>query len=373
MMLFGSSVACERSHSAQEPVRTPVPVKQMTAKRAPEPVFYRASGTLRGRATAQISARTTGYVRTLRVKPGDRVKAGDVLIELDARDARALALRARAGLDTALAAEAEARNALRSAGAAAQLSRTTRERVSALFASGSVSQQEFEDVDARHAEASAGADMAEARIRAASSRIAEARAEVLQADTVLEYARVTAPFAGRVIERHVDPGVLASPGVLLLTVEQDSGLRVEVPVEETRAGQLVVGQAALVEVDAAQRGFEGSISEVVPAVDSAARSFVVKVDLPTDDPQLRPGMFARVLFPVGSRERLSVPASAVSARGSVDRVFVVENAEARLRMVSVGEQRAGQVEILAGLSSGERIVLAPPSELRDGTLVMEAL
>jgi multidrug efflux pump subunit AcrA (membrane-fusion protein) len=130
-----------------------------------------------------------------------------------------------------------------------------------------------------------------------------------------------------------------------------------------------------VRVDAADASLQGTIGEIAPQVDAAARSVLVKVDLPADAPSLHAGMFARVSVPRPEVEALSVPADAVSSRGSLDRVFVVAGGVARLRLVTTGA-RYGQPEdgqpengprevILSGLEAGEEVIVDPPSTLRD--------
>ncbi|HVV82241.1 MAG TPA: hypothetical protein VHE35_04150, partial [Kofleriaceae bacterium] len=111
-----------------------------------------------------------------------------------------------------------------------------------------------------------------------------------------------------------------------------------------------------------------TIGELAPGVDVASRAFTVKIDLP-GRPDLRPGAFARVDFPVGTRTRLVVPAAAVTSAGALDRVFVVDHGVARLRMITRGETQAGVTEVLSGLSPEESVVAAPPTALRDGSPV----
>ena len=121
-----------------------------------------------------------------------------------------------------------------------------------------------------------------------------------------------------------------------------------------------------VHVDANARVLTGTVGEISPQVDAAARAFVVKVDLPSDALEgLNAGMFARVHFPRQARDALTVPLEAVSARGSLDRVFVVDDSIAELRLVTLGAVQGDRVAVLSGLSRGEVVVVAPPSSLRD--------
>jgi len=166
----------------------------------------------------------------------------------------------------------------------------------------------------------------------------------------------------------VEPGNLATPGATLLTIERDGEYRLEVPVEESRLPIIRSGSKVFVSIDALNRTLEAPISEVVPSVDAASRSYLVKIDLP-GMPQLRSGAFGRARFVLGSRPVLTLPASALVERGQVQSVYVAENGAARLRIVSTGRKRADRVEVLAGLSSGERVVSPIPVALADGAKV----
>lgn len=354
--------------SAHRAENEPPPVSVATTSAHVEPleVLHRASGTVRGRNTAVLTSRTTGYVRAIKVQSGDRVTAGQVLATLEAHDVEASVRRARAGFDQSLASRGEAENGLVAAKASAAIARSTRDRLAKLFETQSISAQELDDAEARARAAIAQEEMAEARVRASRSRIDQAKAEIGEASATLDYAKITAPFSGRVIERRVDPGNLATPGMPILVVEEEGTLRVESSVDESLAGAIHLGDRATVEVDALAAPLEGKVTEIVPSVDAASRAFVVKVELAGDVAKLRPGMFARAVFHTGARPRLVVPTSAVTTSGALDRVFVVDGDRVRLRMITTGETQGALTEVLSGLSGGERVVTAPAPGLRDG-------
>jgi RND family efflux transporter MFP subunit len=207
--------------------------------------------------------------------------------------------------------------------------------------------------------------MAHARVRAVGSGIDEARAALGEASATLGYAAITAPFSGRVIERRVDPGALAAPGTPLVVLSDEGALRVEVALEESLADEVKVGDEADVRVGAAPSVL-AKIGEIVPNVDVASRAFLVKIDLPPTVGALRPGTFARVGVHTAPRARLVVPTSAVTSLGALDRVFVAEGGRAHLRMITRGESVGRWTEVLSGLSKGERVVVTPPPDLRDG-------
>lgn len=333
----------------------------------PLPALYRASGTVRGRSTVTITSKTIGYVRAVRVRAGDRVEAGQPLVEIEATDIEAAVARARAELDHAIQLAAEAASGLDAARASEQLTRTTRERMQRLLATGAIAHQQFDEVDSAWRTADAQRAAAEARVRAARSGVEAARAAVAEARATLGYARVNAPFAGRVVERRVDPGTLASPQTPLLVLDDEDALRVEVAVEESRGGAIAAGDQVDVEIGEPPLALVGTVGEIVPAIDVGSRAFVVKVDLPAGTGPLRPGGFARVGFRVGTRPRLVVPSTAISPSGAVDRVFVADGAFARLRMITRGASQGPWTEILSGLDAGELVVVEPGRELVDGS------
>jgi len=365
-------VACGgREARHQEAEAPPVAVTLTSAHEEKLDALYRASGTVRGRTTAVLTSKTTGYVRSVDVRPGDHVTVGQVLAVLEANDSAASVRRARAGFDQSMESRSEAENGLRAAQAALRIAKSTQERVAALYANHTISQQEYDESDAKLRGAVAQEEMAKARVRGSSSRIDQAKAEIGEAQATLDYARITAPFAGQVIERRIDPGNLASPGMPLLVVEQDGKLRVETAVEESQAASVALGDTASVEIEALAKPVTGTVGEIVPTVDIASRAFLVKVDLPADLVGLRPGMFARVSFKVGSRPKLVVPTTAITASGALDRVFAADGDRLRLRMVTLGEKQGPWTEVLSGLGAGERLVTAPTPDLRDGARFTE--
>ena len=361
--------------SAARPIRVAV----TTAARGPVERTFEASGTVRGRNTAVLTSRIVAGLREVRVRAGDHVRAGQVLAELEDADAQATLRRARADLQAAVAGQEEAEHAARASAAAARVAGSAHVRMTYLLGQGAVTKQAFEEAEARQQTTSAAQALAEAQVRAGLAHHDEARAAIAGAEAVLGYTRITAPFAGKVIERRVDPGSQAAPGMPLLVVEQEGPLHVEVAVDESHANTLSVGTTAHVEVASADQEAEGRVVEVVPALDPTARAFMVKVELgsaagaasaSTAPPQgLRAGMFARVRFPMGLEDRLTVPVTAIRPSGDLDRLFVAEGGRAWLRLITLGRRQGGSVEVLAGLDPGETVLTAPPAGLVDGARI----
>ena len=344
---------------------TPVAVKTVVAASVEMPSVYEATGTVRARTTAQVSAKVMGYVREVRAQTGDAVKAGQVLILLDDQDLASGYRQAEAGLNEARQGMSEADNAIAAARAQLDLTQLTLNRMKDLYDKKSVSTQELDDVSMKLKVAQANHEMAISRRNQLQAKIRQAEEAVGGAGIMKGYAEVKAPFAGVVTERRVEPGNLAAPGQPLLVIEQAGALRLEAQVDESRLGSIRAGQSVTVTLD---KPFQARVSEIVPAVDAASRSFVVKIDLPTL-PRLRSGMFGRASFPQGRRQVLMLPASAVIEQGQVQSVMVAQDGYARGRLVTLGQRTGERVEVLSGLTAGEAVIHPRPAGLADGARV----
>jgi membrane fusion protein, multidrug efflux system len=318
------------------------------------PAVYETTGTVRARSAATISAKWMGHVREVKVALGDRVRAGQSLVVLDARDLDSAAARARDGRDEARSGIPEADSAIDAARANLDLAQATLRRMTDLFAKKSISNQEFDEATAKAKAAEAAFAMAKAKRAQLDTRIAQAEQEVRSAEIARTYAEVEAPFAGVVTAKSVEPGNLAAPGAPLLTIE-GGGYRLEANVEESRA--IRPGQAATVTLEGIGRTVAARVAEVAPSVDPASRAYVVKIDLPPDA-ATRSGLFGRASFALGTRRVLAVPARAVRTNGQLQSVSVVEGGAARMRLVTLGARSGDDVEVLSGLTAGEKVEVA---------------
>jgi RND family efflux transporter MFP subunit len=307
-------------------------------------------------------------VLAVRVQPGDRVREGDVLVTLDARDLEANYKRAEAGREEARGAQIEADQALAAAKAQLDLANATFARMQELSDKKSISNQEYDEATARHKSAEAAYKMAAAKGAQVRARIAQAEQEVQSAGIMRGYAEIRAPFAGVVTARTVEPGSMATPGAPLLTVEREGAYRLEAAVEESRVKSIHAGQPVAVSLEALDRTIDARVSEIVPAVDAASRAYAVKIDLP-GIAELRSGMFGRALFSSGTRTVLAVPAATVTERGQLQSVMVADGGYAHTRIVTVGQKSGDKVEVLSGLSAGEKAICPAPPGLADGARV----
>jgi RND family efflux transporter MFP subunit len=371
--LVGAASCGGHEGRAPAATATPVTVDVVRVALTDTAGTYEAGGTVQPRVSATLTSRVMAPVHRVTVNPGDLVRAGQTLIELDTRDLTAGAQRAAASAQAAEYGAQAARSEQEAADAALVLSEATRARVSRLHERKSATVQELDEANAALRAAQSRAASARARISEADAALAGARAASEAADVTAAYGLVRAPFAGLVTEKLIEPGNMAAPGTPLLRLESRDAPRVEVRLDESRATWVSPGQAVTVQPGGAaassqERSLQGRVAEVARAIDADARSFLVKVDLPAaaaSDPAVRSGMFARVIFDGPSRKALLVPRSAVVERGQVATLFVVEESAARLRIVRTGTRIGPSVEILAGLDPGEQVVVAPSPALVD--------
>ncbi len=364
------AAACSRPEPQAKTAPSGAPLLVQVETIAPVEItdVYQASGTVRARITASIAAKILGNIREVRVRAGERVEAGQVLVVLDNRDLEAGLQRAEAAQAEAASAIAEAEHAIAAAQANLDLARVTHRRFQDLLAKTSVSQQEFDESAARLKSAEAAIEMAQAKRRQAESRRSQTEAEVAAARVAAGYATLAAPFAGLVTERHADPGSMATPGAPLLLLEREGSLRLEASIDESRLSLLRPGQSVPVDLDGLNRRLEGRMAEIAPAVDPGTRTLTAKIDLPPAA-GLRAGMFGRAAFPTEKHRALLAPAAAILERGQIQSVYVVEGDIARLRSVSLGGSRGGRREVLSGLSPGEKVIVSPPPAVADGSRV----
>ncbi len=347
---------------------SPIAVQTVTVAMEQWPTGYAAVGTVRARTVAAVSSRVMAYVREVRVQAGDRVREGDLLVALDARDLDANYRRAEAGRDEARSAQAEADQALAAAKAQLDLARATFGRMQELFDKKSISNQEYDEATAKRKAAEAAYEMAAAKGSQVRAKIAQAEQEVEAARIMRGYAEIRAPFAGVVTAKTAEPGSMATPGAPLVTIERDGAYRLEAEVDESHAGSVHAGQAVSVNLEPLGRTLDARVSEIVPAVDAASRAYTVKIDLPPVA-QLRSGMFGRAVFSSGTRSVLAAPAAAVTERGQLQSVMIADAGYAHTRLVTVGQKSGDKVEILSGLSAGEKAICPVPPGLLDGARV----
>jgi RND family efflux transporter MFP subunit len=314
-----------------------------TAERKTIADTYVADARIEAVHRATIAAETTGRIKEILFDVDDVVNQGSVLLRFTDKEQRAGLARAEAGLK-----EAEAR--LRQA---------------------EEEQARVKSVYAKKLVAKSALDKAEADLKAAQQRVKAAEAEVKQAREQLEYTVVRAPYAGIVVERHVNVGERVSPGAPLMTGFSLDKLRATASVPQALVEQ--VRQHGTVTITVGEQPDAPQISSeaitIYPYADDQTHGFTVRAELASVPQGVYPGMFAKAAFVVGEQSHLFVPRSAVVHRSEVTAVYVVD-AQGRIgfRAVRAGRVLDDQVAILAGLSAGEQVALDP---VRAGMLLKE--
>jgi RND family efflux transporter MFP subunit len=329
-----------------------------------------APGTVASAATAQVAARVMGTVTSVLVREGDAVKAGQVLVTLDERELAERRSAARAAVDEAAHARGEAASGVAAAQAQADVMSKTYERYVMLRDKKSVSPQEFDEVEAKRRAALEALAGAKAKERQAASMGNRAQAELRAMETVAGYARVTSPFSGVVVRRMVDPGAMAAPGVPLVVVEDTSRYRIEVTLDAAEAAGVQRGSKARVELDALPgKSFSGTLAEIEAGAETASHTVRARIELPRDA-AIRSGLFGRAWFAHGERKAIALVRTAIVHRGQLHGVYAVDaQGIARLRMVTLGRSIGDRVEILSGISEGERVVMDAANRELDGKKV----
>ena len=343
-------------------------VQTIAAQMHALPTLYTATGSIHARTESQLASQMMARVLAVKVHVGDHVAANQVLISLDSAETNASYRKAEAGRAEAQSSIAESDNNIAQAKANLDLAKLTADRMADLFSKRSISQQEMDETNAKLKNAQASYEMARARREELNNRITQSDAGLQEAQTARGYTVIRSPFAGIVTVRNVEPGAMAVPGTPLLTIEAGTGYRLHANVEESQVGNVHMNEPVNVFVDALQKEVAGRVAEISPVADSNSHSFIVKIDLPANV-ALRAGQFGHASFTTGNKQAITVPASAVTEHGQLQSVFVADHGVARIRLVTLGESREGQTEVLSGLQASDEIINPIPDGLTDGDRV----
>lgn len=341
--LYAAGCSPRRAAAPDPKKAAPVPVKVAVAETGTIVKTKKLGGRIVAANEVTVTAKTAGRAVSVPVKTGQRVTAGALLIQLEDKDAAAQ-------LRQALAAVAQAETG--NTGAAANL-----ERMRSLLAEGAISQQQFDQVKT------------ESEIAAA--RLLQAKAAADLARTALENTRITAPVSGLVAGLQVEPGEMVGPGQPLLTIHDIDTVFAEVDVAENDVGRIAPGGEVEVAVPAlGDAVFTGRIASVDPAASAVSRAFLARVELPNPGHLIKPGMFAEVRLVTDKRENaLLIPTEAVIDQAGKTGVFVYEAGVAHERAVATGLGDGKRVEIVKGLSRGEKVIVAGQNMVADNTPV----
>ncbi len=331
--------ACREGESAAAPpaaAASPVAVSIAQPRRGIISRQLTLPAAVRARDQAVLYAKVAGYLKTIRVDKGDRVKAGQVVAEIEAPELEADYVRQKAEVTVAEVAHRRVSDAQKKA-------------------PDLVMPQTVDD---------------------AKGKLDMAKANMQRTETLLGYTKIVAPFSGIVSRRSVDPGAFipaatsgsVSTNAALLTLIDIRSVRIEIPVPEPEVPRVKVGLPVQVTVDEIPgRLFTGAVTRFAYALDEASKTMLAETEIPNPTEELRPGMYARVRVGIERKvQALLVPAAAVIAGRGQDSVLTIVDGKAKRLPVKTGFRDDNDVEILDGLSAEQPVILGGPNPPADG-------
>jgi RND family efflux transporter MFP subunit len=328
-----------------------------------------ASGYVVADRKSAVASKVTGRLIYLGVEEGSRVKEGQIIARLEGRDAAAARDRARQNV-------LMARHNLEQAHAELENATLDYERKKALVEKGTISRSAFDTAEARF-------KTAKASIEALSAAGRAAQAALVEAEVLLDYTNIRAPFDAVVLTKNADIGDIVTPlaatadaKAAVVTIADMDSLLVEVDVSESNIAQVKVGQPCEIRLDAfPDTRFPGRVHMILPTADRSKASITVKVAFQDRDPRVLPEMSAKTAFlsrPVGAGEQAPVralPAAAVGTRNGQNVVFLIQGDRVREVPVQLGRRLSEMIELLDGPETGSRIAVSAVEKLTDGTRV----
>ena len=386
-----------------------ISVSVLRASALAVPIALSETGSFVADESSDVAPSIAGKVIRTPASAGDFVKAGDVLCELDHRDAEFKLAQTKAQLEEATAGVRQAQQRIglgaagfdptkvpevaaakanyESAAAQARLAAADAKRYQNLIATGDVSQSVYEKMRTQADTASAQADASRQQYEGALNSAKQSyqavsssqatldamRAQVLQAEKTLSDTTIRAPFDGYVSARPVAAGEFVTTSMTVATVVKVGILKLQLKTPEKSAAGLKIGMPVTARVAAyGDRDFQGITAALNPSVNPDSRTFILEARFPNSNGELRPGMFAtaHVTLP-GTENAVFIPQSSVVRDRTTDsnQVFVIDNGKAHLRVVTLGDTDSGRIRVLSGITAGEMVAINRQSDLYDGALV----
>ncbi len=348
-------------------------VRTAVAQRQDGPVMLTLPGTTLAYDQADLYARATGYIAERRVDIGSRVKKGDLLFRIAAPDLDAQLQQAAAQLAQTQAAVVQADAQVDSARASLYLANRTNFRTTTLANQGWETKQNADNTQTTLTNNGTAVETSLAGVKVAEANRQAQAAAVQRLEQLTGYEQVTAPFDGVITARNVDTGDLvtadAGSGAPAFTIQRDDVIRVQAYVPQSGAFGIADGVPVQVRVpELPDRKFDGSVTRSAIALDPASRTLLVQADVPNPDGALHPGSFIDVAFNIPrTHASVIVPAEAVLFDAEGLHVAVIgDDDKAHMVKVTIGRDFGTTVELITGLSGGERVALQPPANLADG-------
>jgi RND family efflux transporter MFP subunit len=378
LVTFGCHSSDERSVSSQAPT---APV--VAASRRQLASTLQVAGEFLPYQEVELHAKVAGYIRRINVDIGDHVRAGQVLATLDIPELQAQVQGASAGVRQTQEQITQAKSEVQRAQAnyVALHSEAQRLKEASAAQPGLIAEQELDDAVAKDQAAAAQVDAAKSALLATEQQLGVSKAGEQQYTSLADYSRITAPFNGVVTWRYADTGALIQAGTSnassmpVVKLAEVDVLRLRLPVPESLAPFVKVGDTAQIEVQAIHKTFSGAVRRDTASLDPSTRTMQVEIDVPNPKDELDPGMYAQVTLNIERTGNvLVVPIQAVDQSGSQPFVLLVDRSDrVEKRAVEVGISTANRVEILSGLQDGDRVIAASLSSYQSGELVQPKL
>jgi RND family efflux transporter MFP subunit len=330
-------------------------------------------GNIQAVTEAPILARSTGYIRKRYVDIGDRVKAGQVVAEIEAPELDQQILQARAQIEQARSSVQQADAAIQQARANENLARLTAGRMTNLLARGVVSKQDNDNAQAQYEAQQANVKALVQAAAAAGSNVNAAEANLSRLNQMKTYQTVRAPFDGVITLRNVDTGALVNEGnTLLYRIAQTGTLRIYVNLPQADTESVKAGQRADISIaEITGRKFTGVVTRTSNALDPTTRTLLTEVQVPNVGGVLMPGMFAQVDLTVPRQDPpLLIPGDTLVVRSDGPQVAVVRpDATVHFTRITLGRDFGDRLEVLSGLELGQQIAVNPSDVVREGVKV----
>ena len=365
--------------SASRPVSVRVlPVEQRQIRRNVEAV-----GSLFPLEEVTVSSEVEGRVEQVLVDVGDHVSAGQTIVKvvptelqltLDQQRASLQQARARLGLPDNTEEFKDVRGAAEVKRAAADLADAEQKylRAKTLLEQGLLPKQSFDEAESHYNAARAAYDLSVQTVENLRGQLAQSRAATALAQKKVNDSNIRAPFAGQIKERSVTQGQYLKVQTSVMVIVNIDPLRVRLRVPEKMAGWVKTGQQVTVTVEAyPDRSFGGKITRINPSVDQQTRAFEVEALIDNHDALLKPGFFVKATIPSSFVvDALFVPQDALLYVYGVYKVFVIDGNTLKEKEVKIGERSGDDVEIVEGVTRGERIALATNGQaLKEGVAI----
>ncbi|MEQ8364309.1 MAG: efflux RND transporter periplasmic adaptor subunit [Cyclobacteriaceae bacterium] len=323
----------------------PVEVNTATVASIATEGSFTVSGKIEAQNSANLSTRMMGNVTQLHVNVGDQVKEGQLLVAISSADLMAKKGQVEASISQAKAVYENAKNDL--------------DRFKSLYKKGSASEKELEGMTMQY-------EMAKAGLEAANQMMKEVQAQ-------FAFTNIVAPFSGQVTNTFVKKGDIAAPGMPLLAIEGTSRFQAVAMVPETMISQIQKGAIANIVVKSSGKKLTGRVSEVSRSAKTTGGQYLIRIDLANVDKDILPGMFVNVAMSktiAGASTAPAINERALVQNGQLTGVYTIdENNTAILRWLRLGRTTDGMVEVLSGMTPGEKYIVSSEGKLFNGAIV----